>query len=38
MILATTSEANVCGMAREVEPSHQYLIAFYFYVTDDSKV
>ena len=32
----TTSEVNVDGTAVEIEPSHQYSIAFCYFVTDGS--
>lgn len=34
---STTSEANVCDMARAVEPSHQNFNTFCCYATDDSE-
>ena len=33
----TTSEADVGGMAVEVEPSHQYSVNFFRRATDDSR-
>ena len=32
-----TSEANICGMAVEVEPSCQYSVTFYWHVMDDRR-
>ena len=34
----TMSEADVGGMAVEVEPSHRYFITFCCYVTDGCRV
>jgi hypothetical protein len=34
----TTSEANVIGMAVEIEPSRQYCVKFCCRATDDSRV